>query len=55
MDWTSIRWTQFGASIDMLENAIVACPDEIWEDRQSTDSAPHCVGRTRMKLEGERV
>jgi hypothetical protein len=26
-------WRQFGAAIDMLENAIVACPDEVWGDR----------------------
>lgn len=26
-------WQQFGAAIDMLENAIVACPDELWADR----------------------
>lgn len=25
-------WSQFGASIDMLRNAINACPDELWED-----------------------
>jgi hypothetical protein len=24
---------QFGAAIDMLENAILACPDALWEDR----------------------
>ncbi|MEO6229293.1 MAG: DinB family protein [Ferruginibacter sp.] len=24
-------WKQFGASIDMLENAIAACPDEHWD------------------------
>ena len=33
-DSTSIRealWTQFGASLDMLENAINMCPDEHWE------------------------
>ncbi len=23
-------WNQFGASLDMLDNAIVACPDEQW-------------------------
>lgn len=23
-------WSQFGAAIDMLENAIVACPDDLW-------------------------
>ncbi len=30
---TSIReaiWNQFGASIEMLENAIIMCPDEHW-------------------------
>jgi uncharacterized damage-inducible protein DinB len=26
-------WQQFGAAIDMLENALVACPDELWNDR----------------------
>ncbi len=23
-------WKQFGASIDMLENALTLCPDELW-------------------------
>jgi hypothetical protein len=23
-------WQQFGAAIDMLENALIACPDELW-------------------------
>jgi hypothetical protein len=23
-------WSQFGASLEMLENAIAACPDEVW-------------------------
>ena len=27
-------WRQFGAAIDMLENAIDACPDEVWGDRE---------------------
>jgi DinB superfamily len=30
-----ILWFQFGASIDMLENAITACPDEVWSDQVS--------------------
>lgn len=25
-----IIWSQFGASIDMLENAMTACPDKVW-------------------------
>jgi hypothetical protein len=31
--WRTILWQQFGAAIDMLENAIIACPDEVWNDR----------------------
>ncbi len=26
----SALWAQFGGSIDMLENAIRACPDTLW-------------------------
>jgi hypothetical protein len=26
-------WNQFGATIDTLENTIIACPDELWGDR----------------------
>ena len=29
----TLIWHQFGAAIDMLENAILACPDELWGDR----------------------
>ena len=28
----TIIWQQFGAAIDMLENAIVASPEEVWGD-----------------------
>ncbi len=31
--WTTIIWQQFGAAIDMLDNALRACPDELWRDR----------------------
>lgn len=31
--WKTINLHQFGAAIDMLENAIAACPDELWGDR----------------------
>ena len=31
--WKSGLWRQFGAALDMLENALVACPDELWSDR----------------------
>lgn len=32
-DWKNTLWQQFGASIDMLENAIRACPPEVWGQR----------------------
>jgi hypothetical protein len=31
--WSSVLWTQFGAAVDMLENAVLECPDEPWSDR----------------------
>lgn len=31
--WKAISWQQFGASIDMLENALDACPEAVWGDR----------------------
>ena len=27
-------WKQFGASIDMLENSITACPEHLWSDKK---------------------
>ncbi|WP_420644212.1 DinB family protein [Candidatus Leptofilum sp.] len=32
MTWKEIIWNQFGAAIDMLDNAIQACPDELWQE-----------------------
>ena len=31
--WNEVIWGQFGAAIDSLERAIVACPEEVWNDR----------------------
>ena len=28
-----VLWSQFGAAIDMLENAMLAAPDHVWGDR----------------------
>jgi hypothetical protein len=33
VSWAPILWHHLGAAIDMLENAITACPDELWSDR----------------------
>jgi DinB superfamily len=30
-------WGQFGSAIDMLENALQACPEELWHVRLSND------------------
>ena len=29
--WRSIIWQQFGAAIDDLDNALQACPDDLWQ------------------------
>jgi hypothetical protein len=29
-EWRELLWGQLGGAIDMLENAILACPDEVW-------------------------
>ncbi len=37
-------WNQFGASLDMLENAIAMCPDDFWNTEQKFwYNAFHCV------------
>jgi hypothetical protein len=33
MTWRTIIWQQFGATIDMLDNALRACPEQLWRDR----------------------
>src|SRR5436305_12623616 len=33
MIWKTVLWQQLGAAIDMLENALLACPEELWSDR----------------------
>ena len=37
-------WKQFGASIDMLENALILCPDELWNtEAKFWYNAYHCL------------
>ncbi|MCH7878473.1 MAG: DinB family protein [candidate division Zixibacteria bacterium] len=31
--WKALTWSQFGAAIDTLKNAINTCPDELWGDQ----------------------
>ncbi|HKV59481.1 MAG TPA: DinB family protein [Ktedonobacteraceae bacterium] len=35
--WRTALWQQFGATIDMLENALLACPDMHWNGRLWSD------------------
>lgn len=39
--WKKILWWQFGAAIDMLENALVACPASLWRERLWGASLDH--------------
>lgn len=37
-------WNQFGASVEMLENAISICPDEFWNtEERFWYNAYHCI------------
>ena len=47
----TILWQQFGASIDMLENALLACPDEIWGDRSEQPEFWYLVYHTLFWLD----
>jgi DinB superfamily len=40
--WKTVLWQQFGAAIDMLENAMRACPDELWSN---TGEKPAWIGK----------
>ena len=44
-------WKQFGAALDMLENALVKCPDTIWDDENKFwYNAYHCLFFTDYDL-----
>jgi uncharacterized damage-inducible protein DinB len=53
MDATSraVLWNQFGAAIDMLENAIRACPDDLWHDRTRQPEFWHLAYHTLFFLD----
>ncbi|HEY7849247.1 MAG TPA: DinB family protein [Ktedonobacterales bacterium] len=31
--WRAVLWNQFGAAIDMLDNAVASCPASLWTER----------------------
>jgi hypothetical protein len=39
--WSKAIWQQFGAAIDMLENALVGCPGVLWNECLWRDPADH--------------
>jgi len=39
--WHAALWLQFGATIDMLENALVACPTSLWREHLWSDHSDH--------------
>ncbi len=49
--WTASVWPQFGAAIDMLDNAIVACPDAVWDDGTQSPLFWHMVYHTLFLLD----
>jgi hypothetical protein len=49
--WKEVIWQQFGASIDMLENAIHACPEKLWGDRTRRAEYWYIVSHTLFWLD----
>ena len=39
--WSTALWQQFGATIDMLENVLLACPSTHWNGRLWSDHPDH--------------
>ena len=44
-------WAQFGASIDMLDNAMKACPENLWGDRTQKPEFWYLVYHTLFWLD----
>jgi hypothetical protein len=49
--WKTTLWRQFGAAIDMLENAVLACPDGLWGDRSRRPEFWYLVFHTLFWLD----
>ena len=47
----TIIWQQFGESIDMLENAMLACPEVLWGDRSQRPEFWYVVFHTLFFLD----
>lgn len=49
--WKAILWQQFGASLEMLENALDACPHELWSDHRQQPEFWYLVYHTLFFLD----
>jgi hypothetical protein len=49
--WKDILWWQFGGAIDMLDNALLACPEELWGDRSRQPEFWYVVFHTLFFLD----
>lgn len=49
--WKTILWQQFGAAIEMLENALRACPEKLWGDRSQQPEYWYVVYHTLFFLD----
>ncbi|RJP75574.1 MAG: DinB family protein [Candidatus Zixiibacteriota bacterium] len=47
----SLLWRQMGASLDMLENAITACPEALWSDQSREPQVWYLVSHTLFWLD----
>jgi len=49
--WKASTWEQFGAALDMLEQAVHACPDELWGERSRRPEFWYIVFHTLFYLD----
>jgi len=50
-EWRAALWSQFGAAIDMLENTVRACPDDLWRGRAAEPGLWSTVHHTLFWLD----
>jgi hypothetical protein len=48
--WRTMLWKQFGAAIDMLDDALVICPDALWHQRLWPDPSGHPLPQGRAEF-----
>ena len=49
--WKQLTWKQFGAAIDTLKNAIIACPEDLWRDQSNYHQFWHMAFHTLFFLD----